>query len=78
MNNETAALKKRQTWCDIIRGICSLSVILIHIPDIPGGILMYVTPFTLPCFFYFRVILPKMTEEIFPYSFTIKCSKKSY
>ena len=51
MNNQTASIKQRETWGDVIRGICSLTVILSHIPGSPHFLLMYVTPFTLPCFF---------------------------
>lgn len=51
MNHEAVALKKRETWCDIIRGICSLAVVLSHIPGSPDKVIMYVTPFTLPAFF---------------------------
>ena len=52
MNSTAPVLKQREAWCDIIRGICSLTVILSHIPGIPGEIIMYITPFTLPCFFF--------------------------
>ncbi len=51
MKNQTLVLKQRQTWCDIFRGICALTVILSHIPGTPDAIVMYVTPFTLPGFF---------------------------
>ena len=51
MNNENVTLKKRQTWCDIVRGICSLAVILSHIEGMPNAIVMYFTPITLPGFF---------------------------
>ena len=51
MNNQTASIKQRETWGDVIRGICSLTVIMSHIPGSPGVLQMYVTPFTLPSFF---------------------------
>lgn len=51
MNNQSAVRRQRETWCDVIRGICSISVILLHIPGIPDEIVMYLSPFTLPCFF---------------------------
>ncbi len=51
MNEKAASVKPRETWGDVIRGICSLAVILSHIPGSPDALVMYVTPFTLPCFF---------------------------
>lgn len=50
-NNTAAILKPRETWCDIVRGICALSVLMSHIPGFPDQGVMYVTPFTLPGFF---------------------------
>ena len=51
MNRETSAIKKREAWSDIVRGICSLAVILSHIPGSPDALIMLITPFTLPGFF---------------------------
>ena len=51
MNPKNTVPKKRQTWCDVVRGLCSLSVIASHIPGMPDAVVMYITPFTLPGFF---------------------------
>ena len=51
MNNGEAIQKKRETWGDVIRGICSLCVILVHVPGTSDVLLLYIAPFTLPCFF---------------------------
>ena len=51
MNHATSVQKKRETWGDVIRGICSLCVILAHIPGNSDVVIIYIAPFTLPCFF---------------------------
>ena len=51
MNTNVDTVKNRETWCDAARGICSLTVILAHIPAVPDAVVMYFSPFTVPCFF---------------------------
>ncbi len=51
MKNEASIPTRREAWPDIARGFCALAVILSHIPITPDALVMYVTPFMLPCFF---------------------------
>ena len=51
MPSNTSVKKPREEWCDVIRGICAISVIAAHIPGMPDCVSMYFLPFTLPCFF---------------------------
>ena len=51
MKNEASIPSRREAWSDVARGFCALAVILCHIPKSPDALVMYVTPFMLPCFF---------------------------
>ena len=51
MEKQPTSLKNRESWCDVVRGICALTVLLSHIPGVPDVFILYITPFTLPCFF---------------------------
>ena len=51
MKNEASIPSRREAWPDVARGFCALAVILCHIPKSPDALVMYVTPFMLPCFF---------------------------
>lgn len=57
--NNTLNKKERQPWLDIIRGICSIMVILYHIPSTPNLYAIFYSPIMIPAFFFVSGYLSK-------------------
>lgn len=76
MKKQCSSLKTRESWCDAVRGICALAVLLSHIPGIPDVVILFITPFTLPCFFILSGYFTKNYDGNIPEFFYNKVFKE--
>lgn len=51
--------KKRQSWIDVIRGICAIFVMFFHIPSSPMTLMIFYSPIMIPAFFFVSGYLSK-------------------
>lgn len=51
--------KQRQPWLDVVRGICSLLVVLYHVPSTPLSYVIFYSPIMIPAFFFVSGYLSK-------------------
>lgn len=59
MQTNAGALKKREKWPDIARGLCAMLVILSHVPNVPTLYKLFYSPFMIPLFYIVSGYLTK-------------------
>ena len=59
MQPNTGAMKTREKWPDITRGICAMMVILSHVPNVPTLYKLFYSPYMIPLFYIVSGYLTK-------------------